>query len=177
VRGPESGKTLVLKFFFKKGEEMHQAKLWASQAFELAKIKGNLQQPPLLNTTELCSHSQPSQDWQRLHLDTRPFVQIATELHKSSQQKQTTHVNLVLNVKFISLFIYYSVHDEKLNLLTWAIRLVFSDWVTYIKFNIFSSGKEQWLMLIAKRAIIYLKHQSTDSRLPILDIHPITYIK
>jgi len=105
-------------------------KLWASQAFELAKMKVNLQQTPLLNTTELCSHSQPSQDWPRLYLDTRLLIQIATELHKSSQQKQTTKVNLVLNVKFISLFMYHSVHDEKLNLLTWAIRLVFSDWVT-----------------------------------------------
>jgi len=37
-----------------------------------------------------------------------------------------------LNVKFISLFMYHSVHDEKLNLLTRAIRPVFSDWVTYI---------------------------------------------
>jgi len=67
-------------------------KLWASQAFELAKMKWNLQQTPLSNTTELCSHSQPSQDWPRLHLNTRPLVQIATELQKSSQQKQTTEV-------------------------------------------------------------------------------------
>jgi len=41
---------------------MHQAKLWASQAFEPAKMKGNLQQTPLFNTTELCSHSKPSQN-------------------------------------------------------------------------------------------------------------------
>jgi len=41
---------------------MYQARLWASQAFELAKMKGNVQQTPLFNTTELCSHSQPSQD-------------------------------------------------------------------------------------------------------------------
>jgi len=42
---------------------MHQAKLWATQVFELAKMKRNLQQTPLFNTTELCSHSQPSQDF------------------------------------------------------------------------------------------------------------------
>jgi len=42
---------------------VHQAKLWASQAFKLAKMKGNSQQTPLFNTTELCSHSQPSQHW------------------------------------------------------------------------------------------------------------------
>jgi len=28
---------------------------------------------------------------------------------------------------------YHSVHDEKLNLLTWAIRLIFSEWVTFGK--------------------------------------------
>jgi len=71
---------------------MHQAKLWPSQAFELAKMKKNLQQTPLFNTIELCNDSQPSQDWPRLHLDTRPLVQIATVLQKSSQKKQTTEV-------------------------------------------------------------------------------------
>jgi len=71
---------------------MHQAKLWASQAFELAKMKENLQQTPLFTTTELCIHSQPSQDWPSLHLDTRPLVQITTVLQKSSQQNQTTQV-------------------------------------------------------------------------------------
>jgi len=78
--------------FEEKGVGMHQAKLWDSQTFELAKMKGNLQQTTLFNTTELCSHSQPSQDWPRLHLDTRLLIQIATELQKSSQQKQTTQV-------------------------------------------------------------------------------------
>jgi len=48
--------------FEEKGVEMHQAKLWATKVFELAKMKGNLQQTPLFNTTELCSYSQPSQD-------------------------------------------------------------------------------------------------------------------
>ena len=80
------------KFFEEKGVGMHQDKLWASQGFELAKMKGNLQQTPSFNITELCSHSQPFQDWPRLHLDTRPLVQIVTELQKSSQQKQTTQV-------------------------------------------------------------------------------------
>ena len=63
---------------------MYQAKLWATQVFEQAKMKGILQQTPLFTTTELCSHSQPSQDWPSLHLDTRPLVQIATVLQKSS---------------------------------------------------------------------------------------------
>jgi len=71
---------------------MHQAKLWASQAFEIAKMKGTLQQTPLFNTTELCSHSQLSQDWPRFDLDNKPLVQIAIVLQKSSQQKQTTQV-------------------------------------------------------------------------------------
>jgi len=58
-------------------------------------------------------------------------IQIATVLQKSSQQKQTTQLWLVLNMKFISLFIQHSVHDEKLNLLTWALILVL-DRVTFI---------------------------------------------
>jgi len=37
-----------------------------------------------------------------------------------------------LNIKFSSLFMYHSVHGEKLNLLTWVIRLIFSDPVTYL---------------------------------------------
>jgi len=45
------------EIFEEKGVGMHQAKLRASQTFELAKMKGNLQQTPLFNTTELCSHS------------------------------------------------------------------------------------------------------------------------
>ena len=53
----------LFKIFKEKGLRVHQAKLWASQAFKLAKMKGNSQQTPLFNTTELCSHSQPSQDW------------------------------------------------------------------------------------------------------------------
>jgi len=40
--GPEAGKTVALSFE-EKGVGMHQAKLWASQVFELPKIKGNLQ--------------------------------------------------------------------------------------------------------------------------------------
>ena len=47
-------------------------------SLKLAKMKENLQQTPLFNTTELCSHSQPSQDLPSLHLGTRQLVQIAT---------------------------------------------------------------------------------------------------
>ena len=102
---------------------MYQANLWATQVFNLAKMKGDVQQTSLFNTTELFSHSQPSQDWPSLHLDTRRLTQIATVLQKSSQQKQTTQVWLVLNMKFSSSFMYHSVHDEKSNLLTWVIIL------------------------------------------------------
>jgi len=66
------------KLFEEKHVGIHQAKLWASQAFELAKIKGNLQQTPLFITSEICSHSQSSQDWPRLNLDTRRLVLIVT---------------------------------------------------------------------------------------------------
>jgi len=48
------------QIFEEKDVGMHQAKLWATQVFELAKMKRNLQQTPLFNTTELCSHSQSS---------------------------------------------------------------------------------------------------------------------
>jgi len=60
---------------------MHQAKLWASEVFELAKMKGNSQQTPLFNTTELCSHSQPSQDW--------PSFQTTRADHHCASEKQT----------------------------------------------------------------------------------------
>jgi len=83
-RGPDGGQDAGFKFLKRK---VNQAKLWASQAFQLAKMKGNLQQTPLFNTTELSS---PSQPWPWLHLDNRPLIQVATELQKSSQQKQTT---------------------------------------------------------------------------------------
>jgi len=62
------------------------------------------------------------------HQTTRTDHHCASE---SSQQKQTTQVQLVLNMKYISLFMYHSVHDEKLNLLAWAIRPISSDQVTY----------------------------------------------
>ena len=123
---------MVILSFEEKGLGVHEAKLCASQAFGMAKLKGNSQQTRLFNTTELCSHSQLSQHWPSFHLDTRPLIQIATVLQKSSQQKQTTQVKLVLNMKFISSFMYHSVYDEKLNLLTWVISLIFSDQVTYI---------------------------------------------
>jgi len=53
---------------------------------------------------------------------------------KSSQQKQTTQVWLVLIVEFNSLFMYLCV-GEKSDLLTWAIRPVLPDPVTYTEKN------------------------------------------
>ena len=45
---------VVLKLIFEgRGVGMHQAKLWASQIFELTKMKGNLQLTPLFNTIKL----------------------------------------------------------------------------------------------------------------------------
>jgi len=51
----------LVQLFEEKGLGEHQAKLWASRAFGMARMKGNSQQTHLFNTTELCSHSQPSQ--------------------------------------------------------------------------------------------------------------------
>jgi len=65
------------------------------------------------------------------HLDTGPLIKTATVLQKSSQQKKITEVLLVLNMELDSLFAYYCVHGEKLNLLSWAIRLIFTEPVTF----------------------------------------------
>jgi len=51
----------------------------AKQACTLAKMKGNIQQIPLFNTTELCSHSQPSQDWPFGHQTVRTDYHCASE--------------------------------------------------------------------------------------------------
>jgi len=60
---------------------------------------------------------------------------------KSSQQKQTTQVWLVFNVEFNSLFMYLCVHGEKSDLLTWVIRQVLPDLVTYTQvFEFFKAG-------------------------------------
>ena len=85
----------------------------------------------LFNTT-LCNHSQQPSDQPSFHLDPRLLVRVTTKLQKSSQQEQITVVQLVLNVKFV--FMHHSVHSEKCNLLSWAIRPVFTDPVTY-EFN------------------------------------------
>jgi len=65
-----------------------------------------------------------------------PFgQQTAHTDHHRASEKQPAKVDhsraACLNMKFINLFMYRSVHDENLNLLTWAIRLIFSDWVTF----------------------------------------------
>ena len=79
-----------------------EAKLWATQVFELTKMKGNLQQTSLFNTTELCSHSKPSQDWPSLHLDAGPLVQISTVL----LEKQTVKADHS-KVAYFEYEIYY----------------------------------------------------------------------
>jgi len=65
---------------------MHQAKLWTTQVFELAKMKGNLQQTLLFSYAATHNHPKTGQ------ASIRPLVQIITVLQKSSQQKQTTQV-------------------------------------------------------------------------------------
>jgi len=57
-----------------------------------------------------------------------------TDRHCASEKQpaKADHISVaVLNLKFNSLFMYHSVYGEKLNLLTWVIRLIFSDPVSY----------------------------------------------
>jgi len=100
---------------------MHQAKLWASQAFEGKFIADTYIQyhraVQLLTTIP--------------RLAKLPFGhQTACTDHHCASEKQQAKADhssvVVLNMKSISLFMYHSVYDEKLNLLTWAIRLIFS---------------------------------------------------
>ena len=75
---------------------------------------------------------QPSPGLSGLHQDSRPLVQLATVLEKSSQQKQTTLLRPTVTVKFDSTFIKLCVCVKKSNFLSWAIRTVFADSVTYL---------------------------------------------
>ena len=104
----------------------------AFQGSELAKMKGNLQHRSLYNTTELYSHTQPSPGWPGLHQEPRPLTRLATVLEKRSQQKQTTLLWSTVTMKFDSAFIKLYVCVNKLNFLSWAIRPVFVDPVTYV---------------------------------------------
>jgi len=54
---------------------------------------------------------------------------------KSSQQKQTTQDFFILAVKLDSVLICLCVCDKKFNFLSWAIKLVFAEPVTYTKVN------------------------------------------
>ena len=71
---------------FKILKRKHQAKLWAIQGFKLTKMKGNAQQMPLFNITQLCSHLQPSTDQPSCNLDPKPLVWIATVLQKAASK-------------------------------------------------------------------------------------------
>ena len=112
-QGLEAGKMVALNFKRESHRDASDQVMGHSGLKHLTEMKGNPNQSSLFN---LYSHSQPSQGWLDLHLDHRPLVRITTILQNSSQQKQTTQVQLILNVKFNSLFMYLCVHGEKSNI-------------------------------------------------------------
>ena len=65
----------------KKRAGMNQAKLYAIQCSELAKMKGNLQHRSLSNTTDGAVQPRTAiSSWPGLHQDPRPLVRLATVL-------------------------------------------------------------------------------------------------
>ena len=102
----------------------------------------NLQHKSSLNTKKLYSHTYPSPGRPRLCEGPRPLIRLSTKLRKISQNTQTW---VILTVKFYSVFMKLWVGDEKLNLLSWAIRLVFVDSVTFYGRNYLWSNKyDEW---------------------------------
>ena len=91
------------------------------------------QQGSLFSTTKLYRDTQSSTFPPELHDGPRPLVRITNGLG-SSQQKQTTQDFFILAVKLDSVLMCLCVCDQKLNFLSWAIRPVFADPVTYIAF-------------------------------------------
>ena len=69
---------------------MIQTKLWAIQGSKLTKMKINLQHKSLFNIAKLYSCTQPSSGWPMFYQGLRLLVRLATELDKSSEQKQST---------------------------------------------------------------------------------------
>jgi len=84
------------------------------------------------STTKPYSDTQSFTFPPELHDGPRPLVQIANGLGKSSQQKQTTQDFFILAAKFDSVLVCLCVCDKKLNFLSWAIRSVFADPVTFV---------------------------------------------
>ena len=89
------------------------------------------QQRSLFTPTKLYSHTQSSTFQPELHDGPRPLIQIANGLGKSSQQKQTTQDFFILAVKLDIVLMCLYACDKKLNFLSWAIKPVFADPVTF----------------------------------------------
>jgi len=60
------------------------------------------------------------------------YIRIANGLGRSSQQKQTTQDYFILAVKLDSVLMCLCVCGKKLNFISWAIKLVFTDPVTNV---------------------------------------------
>jgi len=94
-------------------------------------MKGILKHKSYSNTTELYSYTQPSPGWPGLCQGHRLLVRLATVLEKSSEKKHIPLLWLSVAVIFDSAFIKLWVCVIKSNFLSWAIRPVFADPVTY----------------------------------------------
>jgi len=105
--------------------------MWATLGSQPAKMMAKRQQRPLFSTTKLYSDTQSSTFPPELHDASRPLVWITNGLERSSQQKQITQDFFILAVKLDSVLMYLCVCDKKLNFMSWVIRPVFADPVTY----------------------------------------------
>ena len=114
------------------GQRVKQAYLWAIQGSKLAKMLVKRHRKSLANIMELYRHTQSSSCSPGLHVGPGPLVRIAKWLGKSSQQKQTTQDLPSLAVKLDSVLMYLCICVNRMNFLSWAIRLVLADPVTYI---------------------------------------------
>ena len=95
-----------------------------------AQMMAKREQRSLFNTTELCSHTQSSTFSPELHQGPRPLVRIANRLGK--KQSAALKGYFILAVKLDSALMCLCVCAKKLNFLSWAIRPVFADPVTFI---------------------------------------------
>ena len=89
-------------------------------------VVGNIHS--LFNTTELCSLPKPSPDQPSFHLDPRPLVWIATMYSCATEKQQAKADHLsVVSFECENITVYLFGSQLQSNLLSWAIKLVFTD--------------------------------------------------
>jgi len=95
---------------------LHQAKLWATQVFELAKIKGKFTAGAFVQHHRAV---QPLTVIVRLAKPSFRHQTARTDCHCASEKQpaKVDHSSVACFEYEINLFMYHSAHDEKLNLL------------------------------------------------------------